>query len=153
MPSPPPQTFDALPILPLAQALDPATKPKFLSDLRHALLNVGFLYLSETGLPEQLVRDVIRECRGFFKDLPLAEKEKIEMKNEKSFLGWSRVSDFSIPFFCSLLDSRMGYECVCISRVYNAWSIATSTRMQRWKNKCKDADMRTNTHKKGKKHA
>jgi isopenicillin N synthase-like dioxygenase len=92
MTSPPPETFDALPILPLAHALDPATKPKFLADLRHALLNVGFLYLSETGLPEQLVQDVIRECRGFFKNLPLAEKEKIEMKNEKSFLGWSRVS-------------------------------------------------------------
>jgi hypothetical protein len=54
------------------------------------------------------VQDVIRECRGFFKDLPLAEKEKIEMKNEKSFLGWSRVSDFSILFLVSLLDSRMG---------------------------------------------
>jgi isopenicillin N synthase-like dioxygenase len=110
MPSPPPQTFDALPILPLAQALDPATKPKFLSDLRHALLNVGFLYLSETGLPEQLVQDVIRECRGFFKDLPLAEKEKIEMKNEKSFLGWSRVSASLLDtlFFVSLSDSKMG---------------------------------------------
>jgi isopenicillin N synthase-like dioxygenase len=87
------QTFDTIPILPLSRALDPATKPKFLEDLRHALLNVGFLYLSETGLPEQLIKDVIRECHGFFKELPQDEKERIEMKNEKSFLGWSRVSD------------------------------------------------------------
>ena len=87
-----PQTFSSLPILPLSHALDPTTKPKFLEDLRHALLNVGFLYLSETGLPDQLIKDVITECQGFFVKLPQEEKERIEMKNEKSFLGWSRVS-------------------------------------------------------------
>jgi isopenicillin N synthase-like dioxygenase len=86
------QTFDTIPILPLSHALDPATKPQFLSDLRHALLNVGFLYLSETGLPDHLIKDVIKECQSFFRDLPQEEKERIEMKNQKSFLGWSRVS-------------------------------------------------------------
>ena len=86
------ETFTELPILPLSRALDPATKPQFLADLRSALLNVGFLYLSETGLPQELVQDVIKECKGFFENLPQEEKERIEMKNEKSFLGWSRVS-------------------------------------------------------------
>lgn len=86
------ETFTELPILPLSQALDPKTKPQFLADLRSALLNVGFLYLSETGLPEQLVEEVIKECKGFFENLPHEEKERIEMKNQKSFLGWSRVS-------------------------------------------------------------
>jgi isopenicillin N synthase-like dioxygenase len=90
------QSFHSIPILPLSHALDPATKPKFLADLRSALLHVGFLYLSETGLPEQLVKDVVRECQGFFQELPEEEKENIEMKNEKSFLGWSRVSGFSL---------------------------------------------------------
>ncbi|KAF2030520.1 Clavaminate synthase-like protein [Setomelanomma holmii] len=92
------QTFSTIPILPLSQALDPTTKTKFLEDLRHALLNVGFLYLSETGLPEQLVKDVIKECRGFFQDLPQEEKERIEMKNEKSFLGWSRLDNETTAF-------------------------------------------------------
>lgn len=92
-----PQTFTSIPILPLSQALDASTKPQFLEDLRSALLNVGFFYLSETGLPEELVRDVIKECRGFFTELPVEEKERIEMKNEKSFLGWSRVS---LSFVC-----------------------------------------------------
>lgn len=96
MASPPPSTFSTLPILPLSAALSPHTKPKFLSDLRSALLNVGFLYLSETGLPDELVQDVVRECKGFFEGLSREEKERIEMKNEKSFLGWSRVSPFSI---------------------------------------------------------
>jgi isopenicillin N synthase-like dioxygenase len=87
-----PQTFNTLPILPLSAALDPSTKPQFLSDLRSALLNVGFLYLSETGLPDQLIKDVVGQCGDFFEQLPQKEKEAIEMKNEKSFLGWSRVS-------------------------------------------------------------
>ncbi|KAF2628910.1 Clavaminate synthase-like protein [Macroventuria anomochaeta] len=87
------ETFTELPILPLSRALDPATKPQFLADLRSALLNVGFLYLSETGLPQELVQDVIRECKGFFENLPQEEKERIEMKNEKSFLGWSRLDN------------------------------------------------------------
>ncbi|KAJ8111698.1 hypothetical protein OPT61_g5769 [Boeremia exigua] len=88
--SPASHPFTALPVLPLSQALDERTKPRFLADLRDALLNVGFLYLSETGLPDGLVRDVIAECQGFFEKLPQGEKEAIEMKNEKSFLGWSR---------------------------------------------------------------
>lgn len=90
------QTFINIPILPLSQALNPDTKPQFLAELRDALLNVGFLYLSETGLPDQLIQDVVRECRDFFEKLPREEKERIEMKNEKSFLGWSRVSDASL---------------------------------------------------------
>lgn len=36
---------------------------------------------------------MIRECKGFFETLPLEEKERIEMKNAGSFLGWSRVDN------------------------------------------------------------
>ena len=84
--------FTEIPTLPLAQAKDVNTKPAFLESLRSALLNVGFLYLSETGLDELLVERVCGEARKFFDDLPMEEKLKIEMKNEKSFLGYSRVS-------------------------------------------------------------
>jgi len=97
-------SFSSIPILSLAQARDPTTKPAFLSDLRSALLNVGFLYLSDTGLPPELIKKVCEQTFAFFDEnaLPLEEKERIEMKNEKSFLGWSRVSlasylAFSLP--------------------------------------------------------
>jgi hypothetical protein len=86
-------SFTTVPILPLSQARDPKTKPAFLKDLRDTLLNVGFLYISETGLPEDLVKRVCELTKEFFDEnvLPLDVKERIEMKNEKSFLGWSRV--------------------------------------------------------------
>ncbi|KAF2260247.1 Clavaminate synthase-like protein [Lojkania enalia] len=86
-------SFTTLPILPLSHALDPNTKPHFLASLRSALLNVGFLYLSETGIPEKLIEDVKTECKNFFETLPEGEKVKIEMRNRGSFLGWSRLDN------------------------------------------------------------
>ncbi|GME36802.1 putative naringenin 3-dioxygenase protein [Neofusicoccum parvum] len=90
------ETFSSIPTLPLALARDPATKPAFLAALRDALLGVGFLYLDVTGepsLPPVLLDEVVSEGVGFFDRLPLEEKERIEMKNENSFLGWSRLDN------------------------------------------------------------
>ncbi|KAK4181069.1 hypothetical protein QBC36DRAFT_138107 [Triangularia setosa] len=84
-------SFTSIPILDLAQASDPATKPQFLAELRHALMEVGFLYLKNVGIPDELFHRVIREGKAFF-DIPEEEKLKIEMKNAPSFLGYSRLS-------------------------------------------------------------
>jgi isopenicillin N synthase-like dioxygenase len=93
-------TFTSIPVLSLAQARDPKTKDAFLKELQNALLHVGFLYLSDTGISSELVHKVCEQTRLFFDEdvLPLREKEAIEMKNEKSFLGWSRVSDMLFLF-------------------------------------------------------
>ncbi|KAK3336731.1 hypothetical protein B0T19DRAFT_48737 [Cercophora scortea] len=84
-------SFTSIPILDLALAKDPATKPAFLSDLRHALMEVGFLYLKNVGIPASVFEQVIEEGKAFF-DIPEEEKLKIEMKNAPSFLGYSRLS-------------------------------------------------------------
>ena len=95
------EKFTSIPILSLEKARNPDTKEEFLAELRQALLYVGFCYISDTGLPPELIQRVKDETFKFFDEdiLPLEEKEKIEMKNEKSFLGWSRVS---FSFFFSL---------------------------------------------------
>jgi isopenicillin N synthase-like dioxygenase len=87
-------TFTSIPVLSLAKARNPATKGAFLKELQNALLHVGFLYLSDTGVSNELVGKVCEQTKLFFDEsvLPVIEKEAIEMKNEKSFLGWSRVS-------------------------------------------------------------
>ena len=66
-------SFTTIPVLDLALAKDPATKPAFLNDLRHALMEVGFLYLKNVGIPDELVQRVIAEGRAFF-DIPEEEK-------------------------------------------------------------------------------
>ncbi|PNS15971.1 UPF0676 protein [Sphaceloma murrayae] len=83
-------SFEAIPILDLSRARDETTKPAFLKDLRFAVLEVGFLYIKDTGIPDALVQDVIRLGKAFF-DLPEEKKLAIEMKNKPSFLGYSKL--------------------------------------------------------------
>ncbi|KAI9841078.1 MAG: hypothetical protein M1838_003788 [Thelocarpon superellum] len=85
-------SFDHIPILDLSLARGATTKPKFLEDLRHALLEVGFLYVQNTGIDPRLIQDAIEQGIAFF-DLPLEEKLRIEMKNAPSFLGYSRLGN------------------------------------------------------------
>jgi isopenicillin N synthase-like dioxygenase len=66
-------SFTEIPLLDLSLADDPATKPEFLKRLRHALLEVGFLYLKNVGVPDELFQKVIKEGIAFF-DLPMEEK-------------------------------------------------------------------------------
>lgn len=66
-------SFTSIPVLDMALANDPATKPAFLSDLRHALLEVGFLYLKNVGIPDELFKQTIAEGKAFF-DIPEEEK-------------------------------------------------------------------------------
>lgn len=83
-------SFDAIPVLDLSLADNDATKPQFLNDLRHALLEVGFLYISNTGIPDSLIKDVKRLGVEFFQ-LPDSEKLKCEMVNAPSFLGYNKL--------------------------------------------------------------
>ncbi|KAI0009429.1 putative isopenicillin N synthetase [Xylariaceae sp. FL0662B] len=84
-------SFTSIPVLDLALSKDPETKPRFLADLRYALLEVGFLYLKNVGIPDELWEQVTSEGKAFF-DIPKEEKLKIEMKNAPSFLGYSQLS-------------------------------------------------------------
>ncbi|KAG6991296.1 hypothetical protein G7Y79_00054g089250 [Physcia stellaris] len=81
-------SFESVPVLDLALARDPKTKPNFLSSLRDALLTVGFLYIKNIGIEDSLIQDVIAQGKAFF-DLPQEEKLKIRMSNVPSFLGYN----------------------------------------------------------------
>ncbi|KAK3635997.1 hypothetical protein LTR56_014373 [Elasticomyces elasticus] len=84
--------FTTIPVLDLSEARSVETKPAFLKQLREALLTVGFLYISGTGIDQDLYDRVCKEGIEFF-ELPDDEKLKIEMKNEASFLGYSRLGN------------------------------------------------------------
>ena len=79
-------SFHSIPIVDLSLAKDPETKPAFLNLLRRTLLEVGFLYIKNTGLSDALIHSVIAEGKAFF-DIPREEKLKIQMKKKPSFLG------------------------------------------------------------------
>ncbi|EXJ89292.1 hypothetical protein A1O3_02358 [Capronia epimyces CBS 606.96] len=87
---PDPASFQRVPVLDLDQAQSPDTRPLFLQQLRNALLHVGFFYLKNTGIYQELTHALISKTREFF-DLPLEEKLKVEMVNSKHFLGYARL--------------------------------------------------------------
>ena len=88
--------FNEIPILDLSEARSEETKPAFLEQLRHALFNVGFLYIKNTGIDQELYDQVCQQGIKFF-DLPDNEKARIDMINQKSFLGYAKVRDWRGP--------------------------------------------------------
>ena len=74
--------FTAIPVLDFSLSRDESTKPAFLDELRRILLEVGFLYIKNTGIDEDLVEEVVRLGKAFF-DLPESEKMRVDMTNCK----------------------------------------------------------------------
>ena len=83
-------SFHEVPVIDLSLARSPQTKPQFLQDLRHALLEVGFLYIKNTGISDELIQKVVTLGKAFF-DLPEEKKLECEMKNAASFLGYNKL--------------------------------------------------------------
>ncbi|MCJ1467718.1 hypothetical protein MMC07_006343 [Pseudocyphellaria aurata] len=83
-------SFTSIPILDLSLSHDPDTKPAFLESLREALLQVGFLYIKNTGIDDALIQDVVTQGKAFF-DLPEEKKLEIQMKKVPSFLGYNKL--------------------------------------------------------------
>ncbi|EPT04740.1 hypothetical protein FOMPIDRAFT_1046000 [Fomitopsis schrenkii] len=82
--------FSSVPILDYSLASDPARKPEFLAQLRHALINVGFLYLANPPVAREDIDAVIAYAPRLF-DLPQNTKDRIRMANSEHFLGYSRL--------------------------------------------------------------
>lgn len=84
-----------IPILSLSDALDAASRPKFLADLRHALVNVGFFHLVDFathGPSAQDFLDITAQAKAFFA-MPLEKKLEVEMINSPHFLGFTRLAN------------------------------------------------------------
>ncbi|KAL3482176.1 hypothetical protein BJX99DRAFT_243166 [Aspergillus californicus] len=84
------ESFTAVPILDYSLSLSAETKSAFLADLRNALVNVGFFYLTNAPIAPGIRQDLVEKCQTVF-DLPLEKKLEIEMVNSKHFLGYSRL--------------------------------------------------------------
>ncbi|KAL9099968.1 MAG: hypothetical protein Q9187_009422, partial [Circinaria calcarea] len=85
-------SFQSIPVLDLSHAHVGETKSAFLGDLRYALMEVGFFYISNTGIENALTQDVITQGKLFF-DLPEEKKLEVQMKNAASFLGYNKLGN------------------------------------------------------------
>ncbi|KAJ3850672.1 iron/ascorbate oxidoreductase [Lentinula lateritia] len=86
------RNFSSIPLLDYSLVLSSSTKSQFILDLRHALINVGFLYLSNIdSVVDQHLIDTLKDFIPKLFALPQEEKDKIRMANSPHFLGYSRL--------------------------------------------------------------
>lgn len=84
-------TATRLPILDLSHFSDPADRPAFLEQLRHAARDIGFFYLVNHGVDDELQRAVQQEARRFFA-LSDREKQQVAMIHSPHFRGYNRAA-------------------------------------------------------------
>ena len=77
----------SVPILDLSHAESASIRPQFLADLRSALLDIGFLYISNHGVPATTVSNLVDVLPSLFE---LSEKDKndIALVNSPHFVGY-----------------------------------------------------------------
>ncbi|KAK3369902.1 putative hyoscyamine 6-dioxygenase [Podospora didyma] len=81
--------FTSIPKLDLSLANDESTKPQLLEQLRYALVNVGFLYIVNHGIPEDVIAKVVLALPVLFA-LPTETKVEVAVDESPHFLGYSR---------------------------------------------------------------
>ncbi len=82
------QPTTAIPIIDLSKAADPSKRPDLIRELHEAITTIGFLYISNHGVPEHITADLTALLPALFS---LADKEKdaVALKKSPHFLGYS----------------------------------------------------------------
>ncbi|EKM84378.1 hypothetical protein AGABI1DRAFT_104274 [Agaricus bisporus var. burnettii JB137-S8] len=83
--------FSSVPVLDYALLSSAAGRNTFIIQLRHALINVGFLYLKNHSVRHEIVDKLMNYYIPKLFDLPQEAKDKIKMPNSEHFLGYSRL--------------------------------------------------------------
>lgn len=79
-----------IPTIDFGLAGDPVARPAVLEKLRHALTDVGFLYLCNHGVPAHVIRALTESLPRLF-SLPPEAKDEVALENSPHFLGYSAV--------------------------------------------------------------
>lgn len=79
-------------MLDLSWSDDPVLRPKLLKQLHSALFDVGFLYITNHGVPQSTISNLADRLPALF-DLPLQERAKLSKLNSPHFLGYSGFAE------------------------------------------------------------
>lgn len=83
-------TFSSIPVIDLSLSSSPTSHGVLLEQLRHAVTCIGFLYISNHGVSEAVINDLVDAMRVLF-HISDQEKEEIGLSNSPHFLGYSNV--------------------------------------------------------------
>ena len=81
-----------IPILDLKISEDPERRELLLDQLRDALFNVGFLYITNHGVPEETISDLASQVPALF-SLSDLSKSRLSKINSPHFLGYSGFAE------------------------------------------------------------
>jgi isopenicillin N synthase-like dioxygenase len=95
-----------IPVLDLKFANDTAKRGLLLDQLRDALFNVGFLYICNHGVSEEVIGSLSSKLPTLF-HLPPERKRELSKTNSPQFLGFS---DFAQETTQGKLDLREQYD-------------------------------------------
>jgi isopenicillin N synthase-like dioxygenase len=96
----------SIPTIDLSQAEDASTRAGVLQELRHALLEVGFLYLTNHGIEASVIQDLVDILPALFA-LPDHVKESAALVQSPHFLGYSK---FGSETTAKVQDEREQFE-------------------------------------------
>ncbi|KAK7739816.1 hypothetical protein SLS62_011205 [Diatrype stigma] len=83
-------SFDKIPTIDLSLVDNPETTPQLLDSLHYALTEVGFLYVSNHGVPIDVIASLVQALPTLFSQ-PADVKKCVAMENSPHFLGYSSV--------------------------------------------------------------
>lgn len=82
--------FRLIPVIDLSIAESSKTRPQLLEQLHNALTQIGFLYVSNHGVPRETVQDMKDLLPRIF-GLDEKQKDKAALSKSPHFLGYSHV--------------------------------------------------------------
>ncbi|KAJ5836735.1 Oxoglutarate/iron-dependent dioxygenase [Penicillium robsamsonii] len=98
--------FKYIPVIDLSLAKSPITRPKLLQELHYALTCIGFLYITNHDVPQDVISDLKHALPTLFA-LDPAEKEEVALHNSPHFLGYSQVGSETTA---GVADKREQFE-------------------------------------------
>ncbi|KAF7365652.1 Clavaminate synthase-like protein [Mycena venus] len=87
-----PQPFKAIPVIDMSNIsnAEPAVRRALVDEIKHACTDVGFFYVKNHGIPEEVMQRTLAQMQRFF-DLPLDQKLEVENKKTPNFMGYSPI--------------------------------------------------------------
>jgi isopenicillin N synthase-like dioxygenase len=88
-----PGAFSGIPIIDLSNATHPelAKRKELAKEIYDACTNVGFFYIKNHGVPQELVTGAFTETKRFFHDLTTEQKMELDISNNKEFYGYAPI--------------------------------------------------------------
>ncbi|KAJ4482524.1 Clavaminate synthase-like protein [Lentinula aciculospora] len=85
-------TFEEIPVIDFADASssNPVRRMALAEKIRDACVNVGFFYITNHGIPEDIVTDAVEAGKKFFA-LPISSKMDLDIHKAKNFKGYTAL--------------------------------------------------------------